>query len=86
MSVGGGFGVGGSWGGWGWVLLWKIREKGKGLGTVGGGVGTGKGTGKSMRPRLSKLPSSNLPFSFSPMSKYGFVYGSKRPNFEWFPS
>ena len=31
-----------------------------------GGVGTGKGTGKSMHTRLSKLPFSNLPFSFSP--------------------
>ena len=28
-------------------------------------MGTGKGTGKSMRTRLSKLPFSNLPFSFS---------------------
>ena len=30
-------------------------------------MGTGKGTGKSMRTRLSKLPFSKLPFSFSPI-------------------
>ena len=33
----------------------------------GGGVGTGKGTVKSMRKRLSELPLSKLPFSFSKM-------------------
>ena len=47
-------------------LLWKTRQKGKGVGRVGG-VGTGKGTGKSMRTRLSRLPFSKLPFSFCPM-------------------
>ena len=41
-----------------------LEHKGKG---ELGGVGTGEGTGKSMRTRLSKLPFSDLPFSFSPM-------------------
>ena len=36
----------------GWLVLCKMREKGKGGGE--GGVGTGKGTCKSMRMRLSK--------------------------------
>ena len=40
---------------------------GRGWGVWDGGVGTGKGTGKSIRTRLSKLPFSNLPFSFSPI-------------------
>ena len=44
----------------------KMRKKGKGVERVGGGGGTGKGTGKRMRTRLSKLPFSKLPFSFSP--------------------
>ena len=52
-----------------WVVgssfLWKMTEKGKGVGRAGGGVGTDKGTGKSMRTRLSKLPFSKLPLSFS---------------------
>ena len=51
------------------VSLWKMKDKGKGWGGRGG-VGTGKGTGKSMRKRLSKLPLSKPPFSFSP-KKYG---------------
>ena len=49
-----------------------MREKGRGWGGWGGwgdGAGTGKGTGKSMRMRLSKLPSSKLPFSFSPIER-----------------
>ena len=55
-------------GGGGWFgFLWRMREKGKGMGRVGGGVGTGKGTGKSMRTRLSKLPFCKLPDSFSPV-------------------
>ena len=48
-----------------------VGFRGGGGGVVGrgweGGVGTGKGTGKSMRTHLSKLPFSNLPFSFSPI-------------------
>ena len=43
------------------------KGKGERVGRVGGGVGTGKGTGKSMCKRLSKLPFSSLPFSFSPI-------------------
>ena len=35
------------------------------MGKGGGGLRTGKGTGTSVRTRLSKLPFSNLPFSFS---------------------
>ena len=53
--------------GGGWVFLWKMREKGKGVGRVVGGVGTGKGTGESMRTIPSKQPSSVLPFSLFPM-------------------
>ena len=49
-----------------WVFLWKLKEKGKGVGRVGGGVGTDKGTGKSMPTRLSKLPFGKPLFSFSP--------------------
>ena len=48
---------------WGWVegvvgggFLWKMREKGKGVGRLGGGVGTGKGTGKSMRKLCRNYP------------------------------
>ena len=50
------------------VFLWKMEEKGKGVGRVGvgSGMGTDKGTGKSMRTHLSKPPFSVLPFSFSP--------------------
>ena len=54
MSLGEGLGVG--FRGGGGFFLWKIREKGKGVGMLGGGEGTGKGTRKSMRTRLSKLP------------------------------
>ena len=35
-------------------------------------MGTGKGTGKSMRTRLSKLPFSNLPLSFSQTKSKAF--------------
>ena len=35
------------------VFLWKMKEKGEGLGRVGVG-GTGKGTAKSMRTRFFK--------------------------------
>ena len=60
-------GMGSGSGGWlGGGFPVKNKGKGKGVGRVGGQVGTGKGTGKSMRKRLSKLPFSNLPFSFSP--------------------
>ena len=48
----------------------KARERGKGVGRVGAGVGTGKGTGKSVRTRLSKLPFSKLPWSFSPKESH----------------
>ena len=55
---------------------------------MGGGVGTGKGTGKSMRTCLSKLPFSDLPFSFSPslegfgtaQSCFGFSLGVSLPS------
>ena len=40
------------------VFLWKMREKGKG---VGGGVGTGKGTGKSMRKLCRNYPLAAYP-------------------------
>ena len=50
-------------GGGGWVILWKLREKGNG-GEECGGVGTGMGTGKSFRMHLSKLPFGKLPSSF----------------------
>ena len=45
----------------------KRGEGGRRVGRVGGGVGTGKRTVKSTRTRLSKLPFSNLPCSFSPI-------------------
>ena len=44
----------------------RNEGKGEGGGEGGGGVGTSKATGKSMRTRLSKLPFSKLPLSFSP--------------------
>ena len=66
VSLGEGFRVGFR-GVAGVVLLWKMREKGKGVGRVGGGVGTAKGTGKSTRMHLSKLPFSDLPFSLYPI-------------------
>ena len=70
----------GGWGGGGvWSLFLVVLvhsmcflddlgpvQGGKDVERVGSGVGTGKGTGKSMCTRLSKLPLSNLPFSFSP--------------------
>ena len=60
VSLGEGLGSGsGGW--WGAVFLWKIREKGKGVGRVGGGVGTGKGAGKSMRKLCRNYPSANYP-------------------------
>ena len=55
----------GSGGWWGVVSLWKMREKGKGVGRVGGGCGYAR-RGKSMSMLLSILPFSKLPFSFSP--------------------
>ena len=57
------------------VFLLKMRENGEGVGRVGGGVGTGKGTGRSMRTRLSKLPFSNLPLSFSPIWGFSASFG-----------
>ena len=44
-----------------------VENEGKGGGGegLGGGVGTGKGMSKSMLTRLSKLPFSKLPLSFS---------------------
>ena len=50
--------------------VWGRVQGGGGGGRFSGGgagEGTGKGTGKSMRARLSKLPFSNLPFSFFPI-------------------
>ena len=64
MSLGEGFGVGLR--GWqGWLLLWKIREKGKGEG--GGWVGTGKGTGKSLRKLCRNYPLAIYPLLVSPL-------------------
>ena len=52
---------------WGWV-----QGGGRFSRVGGGGVGTSKGTGKSMRKQaLSKLPFSDLPFSFSPKINAG---------------
>ena len=48
-------------GGGGAVFLWKIREKGKGVGRVGGGAGTGEGTGKSIRKLCRDCPLANYP-------------------------
>ena len=50
------------------VFLWKIKEKGKGVGRVGGGVGTSKRNRQVNAQALSKLPFSKLPFSFSSIS------------------
>ena len=55
-----------------------MKEKGRGVGRVWGGVGTGKGTGKSMCTRLSKLPFSKLPFSFSLISVALFLGAKSR--------
>ena len=60
-----------------------VNER-KGEGGWGGwgvGVGTGKGTGKSMHTRLSKLPFSKLPFSFSPTNatSHFFFSGARGP-------
>ena len=61
LSLGEGFGVGFR-GWWGVAFLWKMREKGEGVGRVGV-VGTCKGTASQCaRARLPKLPFSNLPF------------------------
>ena len=65
VSLGEGFGIGFRWVVGGGFHVKKMGDKGKGMGRVGGGVGTGKGTGKSMRTRLSKLPFSKPPFTFS---------------------
>ena len=46
---------------WGGAFLWKITEKGKGVGKVGGGVGISKGTGKSMRKLGRNYPLANYP-------------------------
>ena len=54
MSLGEGFGVGFRGVG-GVVFLWKMWEKGKGVGRVG----TGKGTGKSMRRLCRNYPLAN---------------------------
>ena len=49
------------------------KGKGEGVGRVGGGVGIGKGTGKSMHTGLSKLPFSDLPFSFP---RHTLIFGN----------
>ena len=76
-----GFGIGFRWVVGMVFFLWKMREKGKRGGEGGGRGGDGKGSGKSMRTRLSKLPFSELPFSFSPISgasKVGVWVGDKK--------
>ena len=52
--------------------LWKIREKGKGVGRVGGGVGTSKGTGKSMRKLCRNYPLANYPLVSPPKKRVFF--------------
>ena len=72
------------------VVLWKMRENGEGggegrgwggsgVGRVGGGVGTGRGTGKLLHTRLSKLPFSKLPFTFSSSTEAYFLEHTMRP-------
>ena len=48
--------------------MWKMRKKGKGVGWGGWGVGWGqaKEPASQCERALSKLPCSNIPFSFSP--------------------
>ena len=49
--------------------LWKIQEKGKG-GGEGGGWGRDRQRNRQVNAQaLSKLPFSDLPFSFSPMHR-----------------
>ena len=68
-------------GGRGWFLV-GMGEKGKGVGRVGAwGGDRHNGTSKSTRTRLSKLPYSKLPLSFSPIwmgnsfgRKYAYAY------------
>ena len=68
VSLGEGFGVGFRWVAGGGF---PVENEGKGEGGGGGGgrerggVGTCKGAGKPMCMRLSKLPFSKPPFSFS---------------------
>ena len=62
---------GGDWGrvrggGGVWVFLWKMREKGKGVGRVRGWGGDRPRNRQVNAQALSKLPFSDLPFSFSP--------------------
>ena len=56
--------------------LWKIQEKGKGVGEGGGWGGDSQRNHQVNAQALSKLPSSKLPFSFSPnqgVFKHAFV-------------
>ena len=47
--------------------LWKIKEKGKGGGEGGGWGGDRQRNRQVNAQALSKLPFSDLPFSFSPI-------------------
>ena len=66
MSVGEGFGSGSGRGRVGGGFPVKIRERGKGVGRVGGWGKDRQENRQVNSQALSKLPFSNLPFSFSP--------------------